>query len=681
MLADRMRMAAAGRGAAADGGNDEYTKLLMHMEGTDNSQIFTDSSVGSQVKIDSGGIGDGFGVFNGTDAYLSVADHADWNFGTGEFTIETRMKLYSDSNGLIAMHWSASQKAFQFYYSAGLSVLRLYLSANGSDNVGPYDYAWSPNIGQWYHVALVRYDGDLYVYVDGVKIGSEQADATNIYDSNELLQIGLNSTDIFHGQMDELRISNVARYTTGFTPSTTAFTSDANTKLLLHMDLPNTDPQDFVDSGDTGHNMASAAQGGVYQKATDLGIIGDSCGYFDGDDTTYLSIADHADWDFGSGDFTIETWAYTIEAISAIFGLYTDTDNRMRLYANTGGNINFWWKLATVTKGEVECPSPPANTWNHIAVVREGNDINLFLNGVLMDTADVTGETVPNFTSALLIGNSWLSSAPVAGQAMKGYFEELRITKGEARYTANFNPPVTAFTSDANTKLLLHFDNGEGSVSFDDDGNTDHTVTPNGNAIQVIGHGADAVADVKTEDTAYKFGTTSAYFDGTGDYITLSDSTDWDLFASADSATIDFWVKHDDHASYEIYISQGVDTSLMWNIYHNHGAGIAFQMRGTTDGIKTVYGAEITDTDWHHVAFVKNGTAYELYLDGDSDGNTGETSHSATLSGITSPLKIGIRYDTPDGPFAGYIDELRISKFARWTSNFTPPTAAYYENE
>ena len=72
--------------------------------------------------------------------------------------------------------------------------------------------------------------------------------------------------------------------------------------------------------------------------------------------------------------------------------------------------------------------------------------------------------------------------------------------------------------NDAYTKLLLHMDGTDDAQVFIDSGagaNCPHTMTANSN--------------VKTEDTQKKFGTTSAYFDGTGDYITLSDSTDWDF--------------------------------------------------------------------------------------------------------------------------------------------------------
>ena len=82
-------------------------------------------------------------------------------------------------------------------------------------------------------------------------------------------------------------------------------------------------------------------------------------------------------------------------------------------------------------------------------------------------------------------------------------------------------------------------------------------------------------------------------------------------------------------------------------------------------------GDEIADTNWHHIALVKDATVYKLYLDGTEIGTTTD----ASVDTFAGALRVG-----SDGTsaFAGYIDELRISKgIARWTANFTPPTRAY----
>jgi len=670
MFADRARMAAAGR--SAEGGNDSYTKLLMHMEGTDDAQVFTDSSIGNLVKSDPGtGFSDAFGVFDGTGDYLSLADHADWDLvaDTTDYTVEfwvkhtdhagteTYITQYEDvDNNWMIYHVHGTGIYFNVQSGAG-SVIQINSGDEIVDN-------------EWHHIALSK-DATVYtLFLDGVDIGTTTDASTDTFAG--ALLVGSDGTNAFAGSIDEVRISNVDRYTSGFTPQTANHSNDGNTLLLLHMDMPNTDPESFTDSSTTGHTVTQ--NGNAYQKARNLGIIGTSCGYFDGTGD-YLSISDSEDWDFDSGDFTVEFWINfsSLAGDEQVFNQREDATNQQVLrYQNSGAG----WGYVVSSGGAIEVTldqgalTMSVGIWYHIALVRNGNEFDIYVDGIsVANTTDASD--IPNYAGAVEIG-----SLSAAGDHMHGHLDELRVTKGEARYTANFNPPTTAFSSDANTKLLLHFDAGEGVVAVTDSGNTNHTsnITENGNAIQVIGHGADAVNEVNTEETAFKWGTTSAYFDGTADEIRLADSTDWDLAANTDNYTVDFWVKHDDHAGTETYVCHFEDANNNWQIYHVHGTGIYFNVQSASSSIVQINsGDEITDTDWHHIALVKNATVYKLYLGGTEIGTTTD----ASVDTFAGDLIVGSD-ETND--FAGYIDELRISKgIARWTANFTPPNAAYYE--
>ena len=668
----RMIMMAGGVEAAMDPGNDSYTKLLMHMEGTDDAQVFTDSSVGNLVEVDAGtGFSDAFGVFDGTGDWLSIASHADFAIGTGAFTIEAWVNFSTDADVGEWIVGPDDANHFDLLYVGGTNLLTVYLEGSN------YTFSWTPVIGKWYHVAVSRSGTDLRAFIDGTQIGATETSNDNVAQTAIRIGVQHNDAGALTGFMDEVRISNVARYTANFTPSTENFTSDANTKLLLHMDLPNTDPQSFVDSGNTGHTVTD--NGGVYQKARNLGIIGTSCLYLPDAGTNYLSAPDSADWDFGTGDFTFEALACFLDSDNhghVIYNHYQDASNYVTWYFEGVAEIAvFFIKLAGANTYYTCNWVYSLNTWYHLAIVRAGTadgDWAFYVDGVEISGSFSSGNGAIDITA--MTGDMVVGSYNKSSEPFHGYLDDLRIVKGTAVYTANFNPPTSPLTAITNTKLLLHFDNGEGSVSFDDDGNTDHTVTANGNAIQVIGHGCDAEGNVKTENTAYKFGSTAAYFDGTGDYITLSDSTDWDIVANTDDATVDFWVKHDDHAGTEVYVVQFEDANNQWVIYHVHGTGIYFNVQSASSSVVQINsGDEITDTDWHHIALVKDATVYKLYLDGTEIGTTTD----ASVDTFAGSLLIG-----SDGTsaFAGYIDELRISKgIARWTANFTPPNAAYYE--
>ena len=117
-----------------------------------------------------------------------------------------------------------------------------FLVGNGSSwdiNTVSSGTGYAISTGTWYHVAVVKNGTAWTMYVDGTSRATGTSAAT---DYNNTLQIGASTLwssepRDFDGYMDEIRISDSARYTTTFTPSTTAFTADANTKLLIHSDF------------------------------------------------------------------------------------------------------------------------------------------------------------------------------------------------------------------------------------------------------------------------------------------------------------------------------------------------------------------------------------------------------------------------------------------------------------
>ena len=202
--------------------------------------------------------------FDGTGDYLSIPDHADWPSGTNSFTMEAwiRFDSVADSKGFFN-HWSGGgeQRAFDFYWTHTTSEIIFKASSDGGSGANVFAESWSPDVDIWYHVAVSRSGNSWYVFVDGTQLGSTTTDSVNILDSTANLDIGqgINSS-LMIGRMDEIRISDTARYTTGFTPTSVEFTSDANTKFLMHCNetiVSGTTGSGatFVDSGSTGHTV------------------------------------------------------------------------------------------------------------------------------------------------------------------------------------------------------------------------------------------------------------------------------------------------------------------------------------------------------------------------------------------------------------------------------------------
>lgn len=207
---------------------------------------------------------------------------------------------------------------------------------------------------------------------------------------------------------------------------------------------------------------------------------------------------------------------------------------------------------------------------------------------------------------------------------------------------------------DSNTVLMLHADN-PGTSTFVDSAMTPKTITANGNVIGT---------------TTVKFGTGSAYFDGTGDYLTAPDSADWQL---TNTFTLDFWARFSNTNQHQ-FVGQRVTNNDMWNYYYSAG-NLYFQQNvgGSTNINLSVAWTPSLNT-WYHIALVNNGGTHTFYVDGTKQGSA--QYDADTIADIAAALTIG--ESGAISGMAGCFDEYRISKgIARWTGNFAAPTAAY----
>ena len=218
--------------------------------------------------------------------------------------------------------------------------------------------------------------------------------------------------------------------------------------------------------------------------------------------------------------------------------------------------------------------------------------------------------------------------------------------------------------NDLYTKSLLHMNGVDGSTTFTDNatGGT-HTWTAYGNA-QI--------------DTAQsKFGGSSGLFDGTGDYIDTSDSPDW-AFGS-EAFTIDFWAKRTRSGVNEWIFGQGGPSlEQYWGMQWYTNNYVYCNFRKASDGgmVQLQSTITISDTNWHHYAYVRDGNTQRLFIDGVARGTANVTGQFQ----VDNAYKFAIaRLGQYNGfYFAGWVDEFRISKgIARWTASFTPPSEEY----
>jgi hypothetical protein len=219
---------------------------------------------------------------------------------------------------------------------------------------------------------------------------------------------------------------------------------------------------------------------------------------------------------------------------------------------------------------------------------------------------------------------------------------------------------------DIYTVALLHMDGADTSTTFTDESGKTWT----------------AVGNAQIDTAQSVFGGASGLFDGTNDRITAIDTIDWQLDGGADANkwTIDFRVRFNGDPGTAImgFIQQYVDDDNFWSIRLNNNT-LNILIRSAAANIVNISNAWNPATaTWYHVAVVKDGTnGYLMFVDGTQIGTT--QTDVSTIPDFAAGVRIGRHTGgAVDSDFAGWLDEFRISKgIARWTTNFTPPTAAY----
>lgn len=231
-------------------GNDSYTKVLLHMDGSDASTTFTDSNAGgsahtwtaagnAQIDTADSKFGGASGLFDGTGDDVSTPDHADFALGSGDFTVDFWFKVNAASGselracGQSDTSLTAADSSFRIYRTTG-NVMRADVS-NGSaltSVTGTTQFTNAVNTG-WHHLALVRTGNVLKLFIDGTQEGSNVAFSGTVPNSTATLSVGSRGggTGAFspwNGWLDEFRISvGIARWTSAFTPPSVAYGGSA----------------------------------------------------------------------------------------------------------------------------------------------------------------------------------------------------------------------------------------------------------------------------------------------------------------------------------------------------------------------------------------------------------------------------------------------------------------------
>ena len=675
---DSVFYGAAGTDTDTGPPDDEFnrTSFLSHFDGTNNgvNSVFDDGSASNHTITANGDVTQGsFGPFarpdgewgvamptgpiiqNSYAGSVEVASHSDFTL-SGQYTIEffvnsrtlktpgvtTTVGLFALGNEYVAnsMNLFNTGTTFKYWNSSQYKTF-----GSSSDFV----------TNSWVHIAVCRNSSNVITcFVNGTALGTTFSDTTTpqgqVVIGAEFYQNARYNSLV--GSISNFRILNgTCLYTSNFTAPTSALTAITNTKLLTCQS------NRFVDNSASGHTVTVTGApevsafgpfltSAVYSAGTNGASM--EC---DGDGD-YLSLAYDADFNFGTGSFTIEAFVFPKD-LSGAQGIYATNGGSgsspkfiiyldgttPKAHVNGFGSSVFFNATATIS----------ANEWNHLAFVRNGSTWYWFVNGTQAGTgSNSTNITFNNVATVVGYGGE-SGNAPI-----NGFISDLRVVKGTAVYTSNFTPPTAPISAITNTKLLLKMADGQAIDSA-----AQNNLTLVGNA--------------KISTGQAKFGDTSMVFDGTGDYVTLP-SDSFTPFGTGDF-TIECFARFDAISGQGVfqlgasYLPSAVTGPAVFGT--SDGGSARWRMYYATSYADNTSNPPSTNT-WFHIAFVRASGVSKVYIDGvevlSENDTTNYTNKFFVIGGAYSSSFL----------MDGYIDDFRISHFARYTSNnFTPPSAAF----
>jgi len=346
----------------------------------------------------------GSGYFDGSGDYLSTSGGTATAMGTGDFTWELWVYVFGISGYqtfIESRSTPSSGSSDGFYF--GLSTGSLNPAAFTTSPVLTSSIVVTPNA--WNHVALTRQSGTLTIWVNGASAGSV-SNSTNL--TNQSISVGGNGSVSLplNGYASNVRmIKGTAVYTATFTPPTAPVTAVSGTSLLANM----TNGAIFDNAMMNDLETVGNAQISTSVKKYGTGSIA-----FDGAGD-YLVAPSNAIFNMGTGNFTIECWAYPqtqVESYPALFNL-TGVNDLSVAYNHGDGTANSFSMLTGATRTSASVTSS-VNNWYHIALVR---------NCILTELAEQRQRIVLHLAVllALLVFMGLLSQQPLLKATLMTY--------------------------------------------------------------------------------------------------------------------------------------------------------------------------------------------------------------------------------------------------------------------
>ena len=684
--------AASKSGSAADPTDPQfnYVTMLLYGDGTNGAQnnTFLDSSTNNFTITRNGNTTQGtftpYGsnwsnYFDGTGDYLTIADNAALELSTSSFTMEWwsyPTTFASNQFQLSKCATSASTEGFLTYINTS-GVLKFNANSVSAWDIANDQGTIALNLNAWNHCAISRSGSSWRMWVNGASSVTITS-ALGVQNTATAYSIGgaANGSAPFLGYMSNTRIV-IGSYvydpaSSTLTIPTSPLTAITNTQLLTCQS------NRFLDTSSNAFTITKNGDTSVQRfspfsptTAYSTSVIGGS-GYFDGSGDV-LTVADNAALQLGAGDFSIEFWmwknsTYSISGSNFQSLVISPTGVANSYEIQTHGPSNtLALGIATVANIVSYATSNfVPSTFYHMVFTRSGNNFRMFVNGVLVSYATNT----INFTS----GNGTAIGGYSASRFWDGYITDVRIIKGSipttyqtsatSTPTSVFTPPTAPITTSSqgasSPALLLNMTNA---------GILDNAMM---NDLETVGN-----AQIST--SVKKYGTGSMYFDGSGDNLNIPVNENTNF--GSGNFTIEGWLYLNTTGIYQVFFSRTLASSSGYGgtwirVTDTNVLQAAFSSGTSAHDIVITCSTALSASTWYHVAYVRNGSTFTIYLNGTSNGTA---TTSATMSSAGNAATVGVQFNSSSafGYLNGYIDDLRITKYARYTANFTAPTTAF----
>jgi hypothetical protein len=371
---------------------------------------------------------------DGSGDYLQPTTSAIGAFGNNDFTIE--FWIWPNSIGqdqvLLDCRPLGSNGNYMDIFLAPSGQIGTYINLATRLSGGPII------VNTWTHIAVVGTSSGTTLYINGSQVDTDNYTASYLSSASRP-RIGASGYHsgtqyAFSGYLSDIKIvEGTALYTSDFTrPASPLSSSGAS----LH--IKGTDAS-IIDKTQTGNVLLSGVTGSTTQAKFA------STKSIDVTSAANYAVAQNIDGNFGSGSFTIECWIWpeTLDITYAQNALGTVLDLDVSLGSGTD-----WWVIHQTNNGGLEFASNSGNvltstnsvltaqTWHHIAIVRSGSTLTWYVDGTARGTTS-------NSNSIGSVRDLHIGKQSGVNRYFKGYIQDIRITKGLARYTSNFTPPTS----------------------------------------------------------------------------------------------------------------------------------------------------------------------------------------------------------------------------------------------